>query len=96
MGSFLLKEVENFVPCFRFALYFLWDVVTIRFFFRAIIDKVTFSNVFGQQLFEAAEVFFAQVVPEISVFRRNEIIIDKRLSSKCYGALSVILLVELL
>ena len=96
MRSLLLKEVKNFVPCFRLTLYFLRNIVAIGFFFRTIINKVTLTNVLGEQLLEAAEVFFAQVVPEISVFRRNEIIINKGRASESNCALSVVLLVEVL
>ena len=57
---------------------------------------MTLTNVLGEQLLEAAKVFFAQVVPEISVFRRNEIIINKGRASESNCALSVVLLVEVL
>lgn len=96
MRSLLLKEVENLIACFRLALNLLGDIISIRLLFRAVVNKVTFSNVLGQKFFKSSEVFFAKVVPEIPVLWRNEIVIDERGSGESDCRLSVLLLVEIL
>jgi len=78
MRSLLLEEIKNFISCLRLTFDLLGDVVAIRFFLRAIINKVTLSDVLGEELLKSTEVFFAEVVPEIPVFWRNEIVIDQR------------------